>query len=475
MGFHHTMSNKQSSKKTVELSSFVESIYKNYAFYVLESRNIPDWTGLKRSQIKMLWVADKHCRKLTKTMAFTGAVVLYGGYHHAPDALSETIGKMTQGFAGSNNFPLMYGEGSFGCQTVPDGIAAPRYTEVKLHNNFDALFPSVDFNIIPHSDDPENPEPIFLAPLLPISLVNGIQGIAVGYASKIFPRNINDLIKSAEDIIKGKNKIKNIIPYYVDYLGEVNEDDNGKVTVKGKITKQRNNILYIEEVPFNYDIVSYKEFLNKLKEEKQLIEDIVEDESDSKYKIYVKVPQHVYNMTDEQLISTFDLKMNLNENITTLGIEGTVKVFDNCIDYLKYFVTNRLNLYNDRKAYLLRDNEKKILRNMIKLFIVEGLKSVKQISKKEINEHLNKQYKIVIKKYFKESLKSSIEESDYNDMCSSILDSMRLIDSLKDKAPEYESNIDSLENERTVINSKTKEDMYIEDLNNLKKYVNNRK
>lgn len=462
------------SSKQVELSSFVESIYKNYAFYVLESRNIPDWTGLKRSQIKLLWVANKHGRKLTKTLAFTGAVILYGGYHHAPEALSETMAKMTQGFAGSNNLPLMYGEGSFGCQTVSDGIAAPRYTEVKLHNNFDALFPAVDFNIIPYADDPENPEPIFLAPLLPISLVNGVQGIAIGYATKIFPRNINELIKMAEDIIKGKNKIKNPLPYYEGYHGEIEEDSTaGKVVIKGKITKQPNNIILIEEVPFNYDLISYREYLYKIKEENQYIDDIVNDESDGKYKIYVKVPQHIYNMSEDRIMEYLDLKMNLNENITTLGKEGTVKVFDNCVDHMKYFVTNRLQLYNNRKDYLISDNSKKILRNMVKLHIVEALAKgdgKNKQSRKDMVKYLSDQYKFT-KIYFKESLHDTLTEKEYEETYTSILDSMRLVDSLKDKKEEYEENIGNLEEERHTIKNKPIENMYLDDLNELKKYV----
>ena len=450
-------------KKVLKLSEYIEEIYKNYAFYVLESRSIPDWTGLKRSQVKILWVADKQCRKNMKTLAFTGAVVLCGGYHHSPDALADTVSKMAQNFCGANNVPLIKGTGSFGCQTIPSGVSAPRYTEVCLSEDFDVIFPKDDFSIMPSQPDPENPEPLFMLPILPISLINGIQGIAIGYANKIFPRNIKALSKAVENILKDKKIDKDsLLPYFKDYRGEIVEE-NGSIIIKGRLSKQPKNVILIDEVPFKYDILSYKEFLYKLKDNSKINSFV--DESDGKWKISVKVPEAVYNKTEDELMDIFDLKCKLNENITIIGMDGNVKVFDDVESYLRYFVECRRGFYDLRKEYLLNENAKSLLRLKIKKSIMSALKN--GISKSELISVVEKDYS-ALKKYFK-AIGYDLSEENFKDSVSNIVSNIKLTESLSDKKKEYDADIAEYEKERQRIKDYDTTQMYIDDLKELKK------
>lgn len=452
--------------KKLELSNYIESIYKNYSYYVLESRAIPDWTGLKRSQIKILWVGNKHCRKVMKTLAFTGAIVLHGGYHHSPDALADTVAKMAQDFCGSNNLPLVKGFGSFGCQTIPDGVAAPRYTEVQLSDVFDYVFPKDDFNIAPESPDPENPEPEYLLPILPISLLNGIQGIAVGYANKVFPRKTESLIKAAIQIIQNKKvNVSEMLPYFNDYRGEITESSDGKVVITGRLSKQPKNVILIDEVPFKYDVLGYKEYLYKLKDEGKINSFV--DESDGKWKITVNVPDSTYGLSEDDLIQMFDLKMNLNENITIIAKEGSVKVFESALDYLKYFVNIRLNIYNDRKNYLLKENAKAILRTKIKSDLNSELSN--KVTKADIIFALERKFG-AYRDYFK-LIDYSIEESEFKETVKNIVENIKLSETLRDKKSEYESELEKLIDYREKLTAETIENMYIEDLKNFEKYL----
>lgn len=456
-------------KKELELSSYIEEIYKNYALYVLESRSIPDWTGLKRSQVKILWVANKHCRKTMKTMSAVGSIVLWGGYHHSPDALADTVAKMAQDFCGSNNMPLILGNGSFGCQTIPDGIAAPRYTEIQIHPNFDVIFPGDDFDIAPASPDPENPEPLFLLPIVPISLLNGMQGIAIGYANKIFPRNVNSLINEIKNILKGKKvNSESFIPYYNNFRGEIKDIGNGKFSITGHIQKFGKNVILIDEIPFKYDILSYKEFLYKLKDDGKIISFI--DESDSKWHIKVKVSDTTYNMPEEELIQLFDLKQNLNENITIVSRDGNIKVFETAEDYLRYFVENRLPFYEIRRNHLLNENALRILHYKIKHDIITSLSTTNR-TRKDLFDLINSKFDEYAL-YFKD-LKYDLEKGSFEQDIKNIIESIKLVDSLEDKLSENNKYIDSLVKERQDLLNQTSIDMYIVDLKKLEKYVKN--
>ena len=451
--------------KKLKLSDYIEKIYKDYAMYVLSSRSIPDWTGLKRSQVKILWVANNHCRKNTKTLAFSGAVVLHGGYHHSPDALADTIEKMAQCFAGANNYSLFNGIGSFGCQTMPNSIAASRYTEVCLSENFDIIFPKDDFNIMPKSIDPENPEPMFMLPIIPISLLNGINGIAIGYSVKMFPRSIKALTKTIECILKNKKiDSDSLLPWFKDFNGEISKDSNNNIIMKGIIQKLPKNQIVITEIPlYKYDLVSYKEFLYKLKDNSKINSFV--DESDGKWKISVKVPEAVYNKTEDELMDIFDLKSKLNENITIIGMDGNVKVFDGVESYLRYFVECRRGFYDLRKEYLLNENAKSLLRLKIKKSIMSALKN--GISKSELISVVEKDYS-ALKKYFK-TIGYDLSEENFKDSVSNVVSNIKLTESLSDKKKEYDAEIAEYEKERQRIKDYDTTQMYIDDLKELKK------
>jgi len=450
---------------TIDIVPFIEKLYKNYSLYILENRAIPDWSGLKRSQIKCLWVANKHCRKWMKTYALTGAVALHGGYHHAPTAMDALISGMAQDFPNGNNYPLFEGHGAFGSQTVPDGIAASRYTEVRLHKNFDALFPSIDFNIVPASPDPENPEPLYLAPILPITLVNGCSGIAVAYASKIFPRDIKQLIKLTISLLQGKTPQEEPLPYFKGYLGNVTKIDD-KVIINGKIEKGKPGIIRIVEVPFKYTLETYKQFLYSLKDEEKIFA-IVEDNSSDKFDITIRVSEQVYNLPEESILDFLDLRMNLNENLTIIGIDKNVKTFDNVTDYLKYFIDIRLSLYEQRRKYLIQEINDEIITLTIKSFISHLLSQTSKITKDKIIEELYKKYNKV-KQFFKNIEEENIiSQLQYEERCKQIVNSIRLVESTAEKLDEYANQIDELVKSREELVKITPTDMYIKDLKQL--------
>lgn len=453
-------------QKTLKLSEYIEEIYKNYSLYVLSSRAITDWTGLKRSHIKILWTANKYCRKFMKTLAFSGACILYSNFHHSPDSLAGTISRMCQDFCGRNNYPLLKGQGNFGNQ-LNLSWSAERYTEVKLSENFDYFFPKEDMSIVPYSNDPEQLEPICMLPILPINLINGSNGIAVGFAETFYSRNLSALCKAVENILKNKKvDSESLMPWFRDYRGKIYKDSKNNVMMEGKFTRLPKNIILIEEVPlFNHDLVTYKELLYNLKDEGKIVSFV--DESDGKWKISVKVPEEIYKLSDDEILKMFDLKDKLNENLTIIGMDGNVKVFQNVEDYLRYFVDCRKGFYDLRKEYLLNENAKDILKCKIKRLIMDSLKS--GMTKAELVENVMKCFD-VIKLYFQGTYKLS--ENEYSESVMNIVSNIKLTESLSDKRDEYDSEIQRLENERERLSNYDTTDMYLDDLKKLRKLEN---
>lgn len=180
------------------VTNLIDNDYKDYSKYVLYSRAIPSLIdGLKPSQRKILYTATKVAKtSRIKTASLAGAVIEKANYHHGDASLNDAINKMAQTF--NNNLPLLSGEGSFGSRLVQEAAAA-RYTFVRLNDNFNKYF--VDTDILLAGEDPEDPEPRFYLPTIPWVLVNGISGIAVGFATEIQPRNPEQLQKDRKSVV----------------------------------------------------------------------------------------------------------------------------------------------------------------------------------------------------------------------------------------------------------------------------------
>ena len=186
----------------MNITQLIDTQYKDYAKYVLYSRAIPHMIdGLKPSQRKILYTALKTAKGARiKTASLSGNVISQANYHHGDASLNEAITKMVQPFV--NNVPLLRGHGSFGSRLVPEAAAA-RYTYVQTHTNFEQYF--ADTMVTETSVDPEDPEPAFYLPIIPWVLVNGIKGIAVGFATEIQPHDPKELAKLCSAHLSGKN------------------------------------------------------------------------------------------------------------------------------------------------------------------------------------------------------------------------------------------------------------------------------
>jgi len=191
-----------------ELSSVLDARFTQYAFMSLEDRALPDARdGLKPSQRRVLVAMnDLHLapggatEKCAKICGDTS-----GNYHpHGEAVVYPTMYRLVQPWV--MRYPLLLGQGNFG---NPDGDppAAMRYTEAKLSRVGEAMLDDLSDDVVPFvpNYNDKRKEPTILPSLLPNLIVNGCEGIAVGWATKMLPHNLKEVVACIKEYIKNPN------------------------------------------------------------------------------------------------------------------------------------------------------------------------------------------------------------------------------------------------------------------------------
>ncbi|MGP0129160.1 MAG: DNA gyrase/topoisomerase IV subunit A [cyanobacterium endosymbiont of Rhopalodia musculus] len=202
------------------LHTEMQRSYLEYAMSVIVGRALPDVRdGLKPVHRRILYAMyelgltpDRPFRKCARVV---GDVL--GKYHpHGDQAVYDALVRMVQDF--SSRYPLLSGHGNFG-SVDNDPPAAMRYTETRLSAIAergmlnDISDSTVDFT---NNFDNSQQEPVVLPAQLPILLLNGCTGIAVGMATSIPPHNLGELVDGLIALIDNPNisdeKLWKIIP-----------------------------------------------------------------------------------------------------------------------------------------------------------------------------------------------------------------------------------------------------------------------
>lgn len=187
------------------LGQYAERAYLEYAMSVVKGRALPEVTdGQKPVQRRILYAMKDMGliagAKPVKSARVVGEIL--GKYHpHGDSSAYEAMVRMAQDF--TLRYPLVDGVGNFGSRDG-DGAAAMRYTEARLTPLADLLLFEIDMgtvDFIPNYDGAFM-EPATLPARLPIVLLNGASGIAVGLATEIPPHNLTEVATAAIALLK---------------------------------------------------------------------------------------------------------------------------------------------------------------------------------------------------------------------------------------------------------------------------------
>lgn len=333
------------------LTDIIDKEAKDYAIYTVENRAIPNMIdGLKPVQRFVLYRAlemgksDKD--KVHKVAAIAGGVA-DAGYNHGEASAQDACAKMANTWA--NNVPLLFGEGSFGSRLVQEA-AQSRYIHAKVHQNFYDLYK--DNDIAPKHIDLDHKPPTYYLPLIPTVLLNGIKGIATGYATNILPHSIQSVIECTKLALKGELNKEPDVAYPLFY-GDIIPLGDGRYELHGKYELVSKTVMHIKEIPYKWDRAKYIEkILDPLETNGYITYD---DECSKKgfgFKIKFRKDYQFPLDKDklhEKIMKDFGLIETVSQLITVIDENGQLNdKFKNASELINHFVKVRLSFIDKR-------------------------------------------------------------------------------------------------------------------------------
>src|ERR1039458_8893426 len=222
----------------------VDRSFLDYASYVIRDRAIPNLAdGLKPVQRRILWALhDKDDGRFIKVANVVGHTMQY--HPHGDASIGDALVVL------ANKRYLIEGQGNFGNVFTGDPAAAPRYIECRLTELARTEVFNDDITDFVASYDGRNKEPVTLPSKLPLLLMLGTEGIAVGMASRILPHNFPELLEAQIAILK-KQPFKCLPDFQTGGLMDARgyKDGAGEVKVRAKLKVKDESTVVIKEIP----------------------------------------------------------------------------------------------------------------------------------------------------------------------------------------------------------------------------------
>lgn len=365
-------------------SEYISRISAEYGLYVLDRRAIPMMTdGLKVSQRIALWLAKNKKDKI-KTISLAGEMISSNLYVHGDTSAADAISMLAAPYL--NNNCLLDGIGAFGTRTSPSGgIGQPRYTYVKRSAFADkALYSDLDIIPMVENYDGSAKMPFTFLPMIPLVLLNGVKGVAIGWSTNILPRSLDDLKKAVGEVLKyGKVKTK-LMPYFENYDVdiEIDPDNSSRYFIKGKFERKNTSTIVVTELPPDISLEKYREKLADLENAKRITG--WTDGSTKHIEIEIKIPRATLSaMSDDELIEFLKIRSTITERIVVISTKANgVKQYETAEELIVDWVNWRLDWYLTRYEYLLKKEEEKSLYYLTLLACFEGTKKLKPMPQK---------------------------------------------------------------------------------------------
>ncbi|MBN1699470.1 MAG: DNA topoisomerase IV subunit A [Spirochaetales bacterium] len=229
-----------------QLKPLMERNFVEYASYVIVDRAIPD-------------IRDG-CKPVQRRILDTLMTIHDGKFHKVANVIGETMKLHPHGDASirdalvvlANKEYFIEKQGNFGNVITGHNAAAPRYIECRLTPLARENLFNRQLTEYKPSYDGRKKEPVFLPAKLPVLLMLGAEGIAVGMTTKILPHNFIELLRAQVDILK-KKQIEIYPDFFQGGLVDVSEYDDGagRVRVRARIDTKGEKKLIIREIPYS--------------------------------------------------------------------------------------------------------------------------------------------------------------------------------------------------------------------------------
>ncbi len=298
--------------KVVHLSGMYENWFLDYASYVILERAVPDVAdGLKPVQRRIL-----HAMKEMDDGRFNKVANIIGNtmkYHpHGDASIGDALVQLGQ------KDLLIETQGNWGNIFTGDSSAAPRYIEARLSKfALEVAFNPKTTNW-KLSYDGRNKEPVALPVKFPLLLAQGVEGIAVGLASKILPHNFNELIDASIKILQGKD-----FEIYPDFptggMADVSKYNNGlrggRIRVRAKISQEDKKTLIISDIPYGTTTTNLIDSIVSANDKGKIKIKKIDDNTAEKVEIVIKLAPGVSpDQTIDALYAFTNCEISLSPN-----------------------------------------------------------------------------------------------------------------------------------------------------------------
>ena len=367
----------------INIEEQMKSAYIDYSMSVIVSRALPDVRdGLKPVHRRILYdmsaelnlYSDKPTRKSARIV---GDVL--GKFHpHGDSSVYEAMVRMAQDW--SMRYPLVDGQGNFGSMDG-DSPAAMRYTEARMQKITDEVMADIDKDTIDWTlnFDDTIPEPTVLPTKIPLLLVNGASGIAVGMATNMAPHNLGEVIDACcafvdnpeiacEELlkyVKGPDFPTGGIIYGYEGVREALLTGRGRVVMRARTeiehTASGRECIVITEIPY---MINKAEMIKKIADmiNEKKIDGIsyINDESDRNGLRIIIILKHdaVASVVLNTLFKNSPLQTSFAVNNIAL-VNGRPQLLP-MRDLVKHFVNHRHDVVVRRARFDLRKAEERL-------------------------------------------------------------------------------------------------------------------
>ena len=338
--------------------SVTDFVHRDLANFSAEDikRSIPHVAdGLKPSQRKVIFACLK--RGLTNDMKvaqLAGYVAEQTAYHHGEASLQGTIINLAQNFVGANNLNLLEPSGQFGTRLAGGKDAAsPRYIFTRLSSLTKKIFDPADAPVLKYVvDDGQKVEPEYYAPVVPMILVNGAEGIGTGFSCYVPSYDVEVLkhnIRCALDQVA----MAPMVPHFKGFKGKIKKTKDHTWVLEGIVDKEGSQY-HVTELPPGKWIQDFKEHL----------ETLVEKGTIQKYENHSTetTPDfRIWGGAFEDPVKELGLTRTIHtSNMHLIGPSGAVKKYESPEEILVDYLEIRIGVYKKRKAWLLKEFDKEI-------------------------------------------------------------------------------------------------------------------
>lgn len=324
----------------VYLSSMYQNWFLDYASYVILERAVPYINdGLKPVQRRILHAMKQmDDGRYTKVANIIGQTMMY--HPHGDASIGDALVQLGQ------KDLLIDTQGNWGNILTGDGAAAPRYIEARISKfGLEVLF-NAKTTKWQLSYDSRNREPVTLPVKFPLLLAQGVEGIAVGLASKIMPHNFNEILDACISYLNHQDfELFPDFPTggYIDVSKYNDGLRGGSVKIRAKIEKQDSKTLVITEIPFGRTTSSLIESIVKANDKGKIKVKKIDDNTAANVEILVYLmPGTSSDKTIDALYAFTDCEVSVSPNACI--VEDDKPRFINVTEILKKSVDNTVQL-----------------------------------------------------------------------------------------------------------------------------------